>query len=75
MQISVKVAAGAKREAIEALKNNRFKISVKQKPEHGAANKRVVELVAAHFGVPVKKVRIIKGHKTPSKILDVAGVY
>jgi len=71
MQISVKVAAEAKKEGVEALTNNRFKISVKAKPEHGAANKRVIELVAAYFKVPTKKVRIIRGHKTPSKILEV----
>jgi len=74
MQVSIKVVAGAKKEGIESLPNSRFKISVKQKPAQGAANKRVVELIAAHFKVPTKKVRIIHGHKTPSKILEVAGV-
>ena len=72
MQISVKVLAGAKKEEIEPLPNNRFKVAVKAKAERGAANKRVLELVAAHFKVSAKKVRIIKGHKTPSKILEVA---
>ncbi len=71
MQVSVKVAAGAKKEVVEALPNNRFKISVKAKPEQGAANARVIELVAKHFNVPQKKVRIIKGHKTPTKILEI----
>jgi uncharacterized protein (TIGR00251 family) len=71
MQISVKVTAGARKEEVVALKNNRFKISVKARAEAGAANERMVELVAKHFGVAQKKVRIIKGHKTPSKILEV----
>ena len=74
MQISVRVVAGAKREAVEALSKSRLKILVKQKPEHGAANARVVELVARHFKVPAKAVRIVRGHKTPSKILEVGGV-
>ncbi|MDP4020588.1 MAG: DUF167 domain-containing protein [Candidatus Adlerbacteria bacterium] len=71
MQIRVRVMAGAKKEGIEALPNNRLKIAVKQKAAQGAANARVVALVAAHFKVPAKKVRIIRGHKTPSKILEV----
>ena len=71
MQVRVRVTAGAKKEGIEALPNNRFKIAVKQKPEQGAANKRVIELVAAHFRVAPKKVRIIRGHKTPFKIMVV----
>ena len=71
MQISIKVIANAKKEGIEPLPNNRFKVAVKVKAEQGAANKRVLELVAAHFKVPAKKIRIIKGHKTPSKILKI----
>lgn len=71
MQMSVRVTAGANKEKVEVLSDTRLKIAVKQKAEQGAANGRVVELVAKHFGVPVKTVRIVKGHKTPSKILKV----
>lgn len=71
MQVRVRVTADAKKESVEALSDTRLKIAVKQPPEQGAANARVVELVAAHFNVPRKTVRIIKGHKTPSKILAV----
>jgi uncharacterized protein (TIGR00251 family) len=71
MQISVKVTAGASKERIEVLKNKRFRISVRQKPEAGAANARVVELVAKHFKVPTKAVHILRGHKSSSKVLEV----
>jgi uncharacterized protein YggU (UPF0235/DUF167 family) len=71
MQISVRVVAGAKREGIETLPKNRLKISVKPKAEGGAANKRALELIALHFKIPIKKVHIIRGNKTPSKILAV----
>lgn len=33
------------------------------------ANKRVLELIAEHFAIPVNKVRIVNGHKHPSKLL------
>ena len=71
MQISVRVTTGVKREKVEELKNGRLKVFVKAAPQGGAANARVTELVAKHFNVPAKKVRIVRGHNTPSKILNV----
>ncbi len=73
MQVSVRVEAGAKKEVVEVAGKGRLKISVKQKPQLGAANKRVVELAAKHFKVPIKSVHILRGHKTPSKILNISG--
>lgn len=70
MQVRVRVAAGAKKEALEVLRG-RIAVSVRQKAEQGAANKRVIELIAKHFKVPVKNVRIIRGHATPSKIIAI----
>ena len=72
MQVNVRVTAGAKKEKVEALSEMRLKISVKQKAKEGAANARVLELVAAHYKVPIKKVHIVRGHKRPSKILEIA---
>ncbi|MBY0294335.1 DUF167 domain-containing protein [Patescibacteria group bacterium] len=71
MQLSVRVTAGARRDVVEEVSDKRLKISVKEKPEQGAANVRVAALVAAHFGVPKSRVRIIRGHKTSSKIIEI----
>ncbi|OGC88088.1 hypothetical protein A2419_01265 [Candidatus Adlerbacteria bacterium RIFOXYC1_FULL_48_26] len=71
MQLSVRVTAGARKDVVEEVSAKRLKISVKEKPEQGAANARVVVLVATHFGVPKSHVRIIRGHKTPSKIIEI----
>ena len=71
MQVRVRVTAGAKRETIEELSNTRLEIAVKQKPAQSAANARVVEIVARYYKVPKNKVRIVRGHATPSKILEV----
>ncbi|KKR62084.1 MAG: hypothetical protein UV43_C0010G0020 [Parcubacteria group bacterium GW2011_GWF2_42_7] len=35
------------------------------------ANAQVLELVAEHFKVPKNKVRIVNGHRHPSKLLVV----
>lgn len=77
MYIHVKVTAGAKKESFsprpsragQAEEADHFIISVKEKAEHNMANSRVLALLASHFKVPVNKVRIINGHKHPSKLL------
>ena len=67
--IHVKVTAQMKKEIFKKKSEDHFEISVKEKPERNVANTRVIELVAEHFKIPVNKVRIINGHKHPSKLL------
>lgn len=69
--IHVKVSASMKKEAFIKKGEDHFEISVKEKAERNMANSRVLALVASHFKVPVSKVRIINGHKHPSKLLVV----
>jgi len=71
MYVKVRVVAGAKREVVERLSENSFDIQVKEPAERNLANKRVVELVAIKLNVSAKKVRIINGHQSPSKLLSV----
>jgi uncharacterized protein YggU (UPF0235/DUF167 family) len=71
MYVKVRVRTGAKRESVEQLKGDRFAISVKEPAERNQANKRVVELIAAHFKISPAKIRIKSGHHSPSKILSV----
>ena len=71
MYIHIKVTAGAKKESWKKKSDDHFEISVKEKVERNFANNRVLELVASHFKTPVSKVRIVNGHKHPSKLLVV----
>ena len=71
MYIKVNVIAGAKKEIFKIKSKDHFDISVKEKAERNMANSRVIELVAEHFKVPTKKVRIINGHHHPSKLMVV----
>ena len=48
-----------------------FDVSVREKAERNMANVRVIEMVAEHFGVSVKKVRIVNGHHHSSKLIVV----
>ncbi|MDO8474081.1 MAG: DUF167 domain-containing protein [bacterium] len=71
MYVKVRVIAGAKKEFIEEVSAGHFKLSVREPAERNLANRRVVELVAAHYKLPPKQVRIISGHTSPSKILSI----
>lgn len=71
MYIKVRVNAGAKKESFVQEHEDSFTISVKEPAEQNRANARVRELVAAHFGILPKQIRIISGHHSPGKILSV----
>ena len=71
MYIRVRVSAGAKNESFEQNAEDSFTASVKEPAEQNLANKRVLELVAAHFGTIPRQIRIISGHHSPGKILSI----
>lgn len=71
MYVKVRVIAGAKKESVVQISADHLKISVKEPAERNLANRRIIELVAAHFGFPHKQARIISGHTSPSKILSI----
>lgn len=69
MYIKVYATPGAKKESFEKEKDGYFKILVKERAERNQANGRIIELIARHFKVPRNKVRIVNGHRHPSKLL------
>jgi uncharacterized protein YggU (UPF0235/DUF167 family) len=71
MYIHVKAHAGAKKEKITKKSDDHFEVWVRVPAERNMANGRIVALIAKAFGVGVESIRIINGHHSPSKILDV----
>jgi len=67
--IHVKVKAGMRQESFIRKSEDHFEISVRQKAERNMANSRILELIADHFKVIRSKVRILNGHRSPSKLL------
>ena len=62
---------GTRKESLRQKSEDHFEVSVREKAEHNLANKRVLELVSLHFKIPASKIRIINGHRNPSKLLVV----
>ncbi len=71
MYVKIRALAGAKKELLEKISTDHFKISVREKAKQNMANVRIRELVANHFSLPIGKIRIISGHHSPSKIVSV----
>ncbi len=71
MYIKVRVVANQRKEKVEVLKDNSFKLWLKEKAERNMANSRVIEIIAGYFKVPREKVKIINGHHSPVKLLVV----
>ncbi|MEO8637363.1 MAG: DUF167 domain-containing protein [Candidatus Taylorbacteria bacterium] len=74
MYIKVRAQAGVTREKIIEKSMTHFEICVKEMPIRNLANKRIIEIISKKFKVPPNKVRIISGHRSPSKILSVDDV-
>ncbi len=72
MYIRVEVKPGAKRESVMHLDDKTLSIAVKEPAERNLANLRVRQLVAEEYGVPMAKVKMISGHRSPRKIFDIS---
>lgn len=71
MYVKVRAIAGAKKENLQEESSTHFSISVREKAERNAANLRIRELLAMHFGVLLRRVRIVNGHQSPSKLFSI----
>ena len=71
MYIKLKVQAGAKKEKFEKTSKDHFSVSVKEPAERNLANKRIIELVREYFKVYNSDVRIVSGHHSPGKIINI----
>jgi len=71
MYIKVKVKPSSKKEFMEKISTDTFNICVKEPAERNLANKKIISIIASEFMIPLGKVRIVNGHHSKSKILNV----
>ena len=72
--LDLSVVPGAKRDRIVGELGDALKVAVSKPPEDGAANRAVVELLAAALGVSAAQVEIVRGHSNPRKEALVRGI-
>lgn len=76
MYVHVRVVAGAKKESVVRTADSQFEIRVREPAERNLANTRIREILANEYGVPASAVRMLTGHRSPSKMytIDVGGL-
>lgn len=74
MKLKIKVLPGSSRDSFKGWLDDTLKISVKAAPEKGKANKAVAEVLATVLGVPMSNIRILQGHTSSRKIVEIDGL-
>lgn len=71
MFIRVRVTPNAREAKVTEVEELAFEVRVDEKAMDGRANKRLLEILAKHLGVPKSKVSIVRGAKSRDKIIEV----
>lgn len=73
MLIHVKVKAGSKKDSVTKKSDTSYVVCVKEEAKENMANRKMIFLIAGKLNVPTAVIRLITGHHTPSKIIEVLG--
>ena len=71
MLIKVKAYPSAGKEEIIKKSEDSFEIWVKENPVQGQANRAIISALAKYLNIDREKIRIIKGGKRRSKVIEV----
>lgn len=71
MYIRVHVVPEAKRERIVQKNEYEWDIAVKEPASRNLANMRIRELLAAQYNTKRERVRIVTGHRSPTKLFAI----
>ena len=70
-RISVTVKPDARKSLIAKLSETDYRVSVHAPAQDGEANRVLVELLAQHFDVPKTTIRIVHGHSSRRKLVEI----
>ncbi|MBI3359221.1 MAG: DUF167 domain-containing protein [Nitrospirae bacterium] len=70
-KVLVLVKSNSRKIGFEARADGSFSAAVKEPPVKGAANTSVARLIATHFNVPIRSVRLVTGHTGKKKLFEV----
>jgi len=71
MRINVKAKPNSKEDRVEKISDTEFIVSVKEIPVQGRANRAIIRVLAEYFGVSLSRIRIISGHISRQKVVEV----
>lgn len=71
MLITVTVKPNAKKETIEMIDNQTFRVSLKESPQDGKANSALIKILAKHLRIPQSRIMIKHGATSRKKIIEI----
>lgn len=72
MKYTLVVKTGVRRnESVQEDENGVLVVTTRSKPTDGAANKAVIALLSDYFKTPKSNIKIISGHRSKMKIVEV----
>lgn len=71
MKLFITAKAGAREEKVEKIDDTHYRVWVKEQPEKGKANEKIIRVISRHRGVPRSHVTIISGRASKKKVLEV----
>lgn len=74
MYIRVRVFPGAKKQKVTKLEEHSYELVLREPAERNLANHKVREVIAQEYKVEKSRVRIVTGHHSPAKILELTQV-
>jgi uncharacterized protein (TIGR00251 family) len=73
-RLELKVVPGASRAGVAGWLGSTLKVRVSAPPERGKANAAVEALLAEALGVRAEDVKIVAGHASPRKVVEISGL-
>jgi hypothetical protein len=70
LRIRASVKPGASTDEVTRLADGSLLVRVRARAREGEANEAVVRALARHFRIPKTSIRIVSGHKSRSKLLE-----
>lgn len=74
LRLRVRVAPGARRSEVVGRLGDAWKLRVRSAPERGRANDEVAALLAHTLRLPARDVRIVSGHASRDKLVELDGL-
>lgn len=73
MLIHVKVHADSKEDVVIQKTDTSYDVYVREPAEQNRANSRMLDLMSLQFIIPRTRIKIVTGHHSPSKIIEIIG--
>ena len=73
-RLRLRVSPGARRSEVVGRLGDSWKLRVRSAPERGRANAEVSELLARRLRLPVRDVRVVSGHASRDKLVEIDGL-